>query len=459
MLNKKKYWLPSLLILACSACSLPKSKETLQVVTDPSSANQARKVGHEVCEKTYQSYFSFAKKFASIGLTSTFEKEGENSLAVSIPDAYLCLSIMAAISDDDAQNDVLSYLELSSMDELRTSVREISSVLCTLFKDNYGRLRGGYNLNSLWLDPQQVRLLEEKDEALYRDLESLFCVSTFLDPLTSDKANAYLKQYGLKDLPTPEIELEGDPPALGTMSVFYCMDYFDEEAKQTYKKQYRSGNHKMDYYLPEGDAKKVDFISTTDYGNVLLGDNFVGASSSISNLTLTYFLPNEKETMPSSILQDVLERNYTLRQSSYYDPELDEDVETTTHKVSVSAPYFTLNNKISLEGDLLSSMLPVITRRGAGTRLVEPIEPLPLLLAYIKQFSTMKFNYDGFYSCSATIGGIEAGSPFIPQYERYNFILNHPYLFQVSKSARVGSNRYERLPLVIGEIVDPAYVD
>ena len=35
--------------------------------------------------------------------------KNENSLAISIPDAYLCLAILGAISSDSARNDVLSY--------------------------------------------------------------------------------------------------------------------------------------------------------------------------------------------------------------------------------------------------------------------------------------------------------------------------------------------------------------
>ena len=73
----------------------------------------------------------------------------------------------------------------------------------------------------------------------------------------------------------------------------------------------------------------------------------------------------------------------------------------------------------------------------------------------------MKFNYDGFYSCSVTISGIEATSaPWYPKYEEFVLTLDHPYVFEVAKNVKVGGNIIaDKVPLVIGEIVNPNYSD
>lgn len=79
-----------------------------------------------------------------------------------------------------------------------------------------------------------------------------------------------------------------------------------------------------------------------------------------------------------------------------------------------------------------------------------------LYLDYLKQFSVMKFNYDGFYSCSVTIAGMEATSAGY-QYTPFDLILDHPYLFQVRKTIRVNNTKYIDVPLVVGQIITPNY--
>ena len=73
----------------------------------------------------------------------------------------------------------------------------------------------------------------------------------------------------------------------------------------------------------------------------------------------------------------------------------------------------------------------------------------------------MKFNYDGFYSCSVTISGMDATSvPWYPEYEEFVLTLDHPYVFEVEKNVLVdGSIVASKVPLVVGEIVNPNYSD
>ena len=103
-------------------------------LTTPKLAKISEVRNYDISSTTYDSYTSFAKKFVSLMMAAN-NKEKEESLGISIPDAYICLAITGAISNDEARNDVLSYLELKDMDELRTSVKEIVSTMGTLFKN------------------------------------------------------------------------------------------------------------------------------------------------------------------------------------------------------------------------------------------------------------------------------------------------------------------------------------
>ena len=179
-----------------------------------------------------------------------------------------------------------------------------------------------------------------------------------------------------------------------------------------------------------------------------------------SSLFIEYFLPNDKNALPSSILNDVLNNNYHLKQSSYYDRD-NQLQDTFYHEVTINAPYFSLDNEAGLDNGDLSDILPIITKGGAGERIAKANNGFGMFLDYLKQFSVMKFNYDGFYSCSVTISGMEATSaPWYPEYEEFELTLDHPYVFEVEKSVLVdGSIVPSKVPLVVGEIVNPNYSD
>lgn len=457
MKSFSKFALLSLSIFSLAACVAKEQEVSLFRLTTPKVEKISTKNNYEISQTTYNSYLAFAKKFSKLAISET-NKDKEESLGVSIPDAYLCMAITAIVSSDAARNDVLAYLELNTIEELRTAVKEILATLCTLYEDNYHKYHGGYNLNSIWLDPEQVELVKEKDTQLYKDLEEIFDASTYNEALTGQKANQYLKDNGLKDMPTPKIELnDQQPPAMAVMSVYYCLDYFQKETKEYYKQQYQSGTHKMDYTFG-GKTSKVNYIEQTYNGDVYAGSGFYGADLNIQQLKMSYFLPNDKTAMPSTILDDVLDENYSLKQSQFTD--WDEKVkDTTIHEVHVSAPYFSLNNSVSLERDQLSKILPVITQTGAGRRMVNPLPPnTDMYLEFLKQFSVMKFNYDGFYSCSVTIMGYGAESAIPVEYEKFELKLDHPYVFEVKKNVKVGKN-YTSLPIIVGEIVNPDYQD
>ena len=46
------------------------------------------------------------------------------------------------------------------------------------------------------------------------------------------------------------------------------------------------------------------------------------------------------------------------------------------------------------------------------------------------------------------------------KYEEFELTLDHPYVFEVAKNVKVGGNIIaDKVPLVIGEIVNPNYSD
>lgn len=402
----------------------------------------------EMSSTTYSSYMKFAKNFTQLSFDSSIAIHGEKSLGVSLPDAYLCFALAAITSTDEAAWDFLSFMGLSNEEELKKAASEVVSSLCTLKKDKNGELSGGYNLNSLWLNKDKVGILP-KDESLYSSLASVFDASIYGQALTSKSGNEYLAKEGLQGFPVPALSFnDEDPFATASMSVYFCLDTFSD--KENYKKQYDSKTHKMPYSNSLG-TKNVDYIAKQSNEMLLYGgEDFVMAKMGIENLEMSFYLPNDESSLPSSILPKALDGAYAPL--TYFDEETKKD--SSIYDITIKAPYFKLKNDISLKEKTLSDIFPHASACGLNERIAYGLDG-PIRLIAILQQSVMSFDYNGFYSCSVT--SVDGGPGSVNQGKRYTLSLSHPYLWSVNQpSIKVGSS-YVSLPLVIGEIVDPAY--
>ena len=403
---------------------------------------------------TYNSYKAFAKKFVTLMMdVNNPAGSSEESLAISIPDAYIALAITGIISDQNGLQDILDYVELDNAAALKTATKQIVASFGTITKDHAENDVGGLNLNSIWLNPDKVRLLQETDAELYRDLQNAFDASLYMEALTSNKAMQYIAENGLPGKPVPNIQLpDDDPAAINIMSVFYDIDSFENQ--DYYESQYLSGTHLMNYTC-NGQTKRVDYIKQSEEHSYLYeGENLTGATMSLEHSNMTFFLPKNETAMPSSILEDVLDNNYSPKTVTY--EKNGEERTADTYEVDISAPYFFMNNASQLHQDDLISAFPHLTQIGGfGSRLAESTKGLPIGLAYIAQFSTMRFDYNGFYSCSATIVGGDEMSSY--DETKVDFVVNRPYVFERSKMLRVGNDDLD-VPIIVGEIVDPNYL-
>ena len=429
--------------------------ENLNCLISPNKGATRDGVTSRMSETTYNSYRAFAKKFVTLMMNVNNPVDDEKSMAISLPDAYLSLAITGIISDESGLQDVLSYLELENINALKNAAKQIISNLGTMEKDYGGNDVGGLNLNSIWLNPEKMSLLAEKDEDLYRDLKNIFEASLYLDGLTSNKAKQYIGENGLPDKPIPNIELpdDDDPAAVSVMSVYYDMDVF--ENSDWHRSQFESGQHTMSYTVG-GVTKQVDYIGQTERSNEIFeNDNLTGTTLRLDNSHINFFLPKDETAMPSTILGDVLDKNYSPKTFTYTSAT-GEEKDTTLCEVNVSAPYFFMENNARLKKEDLIPLFPNLTSNGVASRLALSKNG-PVYLDSILQFSTMRFDYDGFYSCSATIVlGEDESAELDPVV--VDFALNRPYAFERSRYIRNSDGGYYEVPIIVGEIVDPNYL-
>lgn len=422
------------------------SNQPLNRVITPNN----EKVSNEVKgmdELSYNSYMTFTKNFGSFTFETHTLKNGDKSLGISIVDAYINFAIIAIISEENVQKEFLTFMGLDSIDDLKIACKDIIASLGTLYADELGSLAGGANLNSIWLDPSEVALLDNKEQ-LHQDLANIFDVSVYLENLTEIKANQYLLDNGLKDLPTPEIKLDGESPAIAVMSVFYCLDSYTDEKKEIFENEYKNGTKEMIYKF-DNQEKLVKYL-TTENNNILYeGEDFIATATNIRNLSLSYYLP-EEDVRPISILDDVLNKNYGIKN------RIDEFGNSTSYyPMKVNQPYFKLENKIDFDKKDLIKHFPTSIEHGFSTNLVRSLTGDNISLDFITQQSIMSFDYNGFYSCSVTISG---GDTEIAQDKYPIFNLDHPYIFTVNKPDVSIGNDFQDIPLIVGQIIDPNYV-
>lgn len=373
-------------------------------------------------------YLNFATLLAPLALRVNYSGA---SLAFSPVDAFVAISMEVYASSDDIQKEYCSALGASSMDEINAAVKEINGFFGTSQSEytnqngsNHGEF-GGANINSLWLEPS-LALVEGASDVL-KGLGSDYYADVFHVEPTTDRLNEWLQDVapsGFSKLPEINIP-EGTDVAC--VSSYFAKDEYTSDQTGKMKEEYLGKGHYLDYSLPDGTQKKVDYVENMYQGGapVNRGDNFVSASVIINQLSTRYYLPDQGVDV-MSILDDAVKNNFLS--SDMYD-------------LSVLAPYYLINSKLELVNTI--NALGIAELRSASLQKLCFGE----CLENVMQSSVLSYDYQGFYAVSATVA-VNDTSVEQPSYEPYEFRLNRPYLFTVTRDG---------LPLFYGVVVDPGY--
>ena len=440
----------SFALVALTACSTrpvnPIDKETLAAPTNPKIVKRAE-MQRALSQTTYDSYCAFAENFVPFILSSANLNE---SVALSIPDAYLAFALTAYSSTEPAQGEFLDFLGLESKGDCFNAAKEIRDVFSTLSEEREGAYSGGYNLNSFWVDLSRLYVKEGK-EAEFQKIADAFDVAIFSEGLTKQAAKNYFETYGLEGYPYPSLDLPDDPAAGAVMSVFYCLDSFDEPV--LFEREYQSKNHYIDYFL-NGVSHPVDYLEFFELvAPVYEGEGFLGAKQTINHLNAGFFLPDEGKA-PKDIFADVVAGNYDYKH--YVSQETGATL--MEYHRTIEAPYFQVDSSLTVAKKELDSRFPKSQQSGVFENLFGAKNGYPLTLDQIMQGSTMRFDYNGFYSCSATVITYTDSAAFGPEgIEDFTLTLDRPYVFTMEKPGVQVEGKYLSVPMIYGMIYDPNY--
>lgn len=421
-----------------------KASENLgELLTSPSE-REIQKLNYSddinvVSLKTIEIYRSFIASFGQ----EVFQEDDTTSKSFSVLDAFINVCMLAYTSSDEIRGVILSWLGNPSIEEINTAVKELINALGTPYLPTNEILtapEGGFSLNSIWLD-EQLNLRENSKEYL-TVLENYYYAAVYHSKPSAEKLNQWMKDHVPSTYPKiPKIEFPDKAKAdinASVLSSYFFFRSFEKFQATTYLSQYQSGNHYLDYKLADGQIKKADYTLQHLEGSrkKIIGSAFNGVKG---ELGMTYFLPEEGK-LPNQIMADVIAENYTSSSEDY--------------TVSITAPYFLINNKLDLT--------PALRKKGLTMEdgFLANLVGFGEALAEMKQFSLLQYDYSGLYSASITIANEATTS--VPQNEKYDMVLNRPYALSVSLDVKteekVGNvHKNASLPVVFGEVFDPGY--
>lgn len=384
-----------------------------------------------VSQKSIAIYNSFYQKI----IPEVFKGETA-SKSFSIPDAFTNVALLTYLSSLGDQDELLQLFGNPTLDELNTAVKEITLALGTpyYYQENNEKLpAGGFSLNSLWLDPELT--IKSETEKYFKTCAEDYFASIYHVRPDETKLNKWLEDNVPSEYPSiPKIDMDIPDAAASILSSYFIFKHFPSQSVEGYKSQYQSKKHYLSYTLNSGETKDVDYLLSSNISaSKYLGDGFKGAQG---RLGLDYFLPDEgKKT--SDILPAIISQDYSI---------------SPDWEVNVSVPYFKVENKVDLMAPLKTLGVSSIFNSGSLSQIVKE----DLSVIEIKQFSLTKLDYEGFYGASVTVSLSEATSAEGSE-NVFDLVLNRPYLFTESVSAKTGKNSSVKLPVIFGQIDDPNY--
>lgn len=378
-------------------------------------------------------YKAFYRNTAPLALAGI-----DGTKSYSVFDAFVNFAMLSYFSEGDAQTALLSLFDTNDPSGLPKAVSELTWALGTpILKTKSGIqgqvAEGGYSANSLWYDSAFIEpRADEKGAEAYKTLKEAFFASLFSTRPTGGLISEWLEQSLPDGYPIPSIPGDLDTDVALVSSYFLKVPQYNAEyVKQWYEK----GEDRLDYSFL-GTKIRSGYSASVDRGGTYYeSKDLIGATQKAFGLSV--FLPKDKDALPSTILGEVVSEGY--------------EVKSTKGQYSVTIPYFAIDKQDLALHELFAPKtgwpLPGFVCQSLFTN--------PLVVEKIDQYSRLSFDYDGFYSASATIAEIKDTTALpgdTEYYEPFELIADRPFVFRESIF-----NDGTELPVVIGTVVDPGY--
>ncbi len=367
----------------------------------------------EAMDKWYESYsaqrayadgvdFSYLDAFNKAAVREFIS--GETNSVMSPLNIYLCLGMLAEVSDGNTRDEILKAMNVSSIEELE----EKAKILWNANYLNDGVLTSVLG-SSFWLHEG----LSYKEETLKR-LVDYYYASSFSGAMGSAEYNAALNKWlkeqtgGLLD---PHLEL-----STNTILALATTIYF----KASWSDAFDSYATKEDVFHALKEDKKMDFMHSEEYGDYYSGKTFTAVNRTLNESGAMWFiLPNENSSVSDVLKGDEL-YSFLANPSG------------NRVNIAYTIPKFDVNSTQSLV-DGLYNMGIHDAFDGNVSNFTPLTDASEIALSQAEHAARVKIDEDGVEAAAYTVMTMET-TAFIMDDTPIEFRCDRPFIFVITNS-------------------------
>lgn len=368
--------------------------------------------------KLPESYLSDMSGFYKKITQSIIPGESGKNCTLSPSNIYMCLSMLAEVTDGDSRAQILKLMGAGSLEQLRSQAKAVWE--STYENDNRGTI---IMANSFWLSDS----FKYNEKPLYI-LQKNYYASSFSGQMGSDAFNKKLQNWidlqtgGLLTEQAKAVETSPDTVLALVSTIYFKGQWSNKFMKETTK----TGT----FHGTDGDAS-CDFMNQSESGLPYYSYNdFSAVKKSFTDGSTMYLILPEKGTTPETLIKNgnvldfVMQGNSNISSQKY---------PAQYPMVNLSMPKFDVTSSIDLLEKFGDMGLTDINN-------FKPITDDACSLTEAKHAARVTVDEDGCRAAAFTEMLCGEGAPE----NRVDFTLDRPFIFSITSP--------DGLPLFIGTV-------
>lgn len=342
---------------------------------------------------------------------------------------YMTLAMLAEVTDNNSQKQILEVLGIESLEQLRADATLI-------WESNY--IDNGKSTldfaNSLWINNT---IEDSLNQETLDNVANNYYASTFSgtagDPSYNQAIQDWLNYHTNNLLKEQAGGVEFSPDlVIALASTIYLKDSWTDEFSE-------EATYENTFYISNDKEIKTEFMRQSDITTYYYGDNFGAISKSMNSVgSMLLILPDDGKT-PSDVLNSDDFWDFVNSRYNYCN--------TKTLRVNLEIPKFDISSKLDIVGGLKELGITDVFNGATSdfTPLTGEIDNIAVTSA--THAARVKIDEEGCEAAAFTVMMTEATSAIDLPQEEIDFILNRPFIFVITGE--------DDLPLFIGTVNTP----